>query len=115
MKSEALTEIPTWRMISEPIDHITRRAERWIKLLGQGELLEGRSTVGGGSLPGETLPTYLVGISAIHPNKLLNSLRNAQPPIIARLEQDRLVLDPRTIQDDQEETLLSNLIIILGR
>ncbi len=115
VKSEALTEIPIWRMISEPIDHIKQRAERWIKFLGQGELLEGRSTVGGGSLPGETLPTYLVGISAIHPNKLLNSLRNAQPPIIARLEQDRLVLDPRTIQFDQDETLLSNLIIILGR
>ena len=114
VKSEALTEIPIWRMIGEPIDNIKQRAERWISFLGQGELLEGRSTVGGGSLPGETLPTYLVGISTRHPNKLLTSLRNAQPPIIARLEEDRLVLDPRTILPDQEEPLLSNIKTILG-
>ena len=114
VKSEALTEIPIWRMIGEPIDNIKQRAERWISFLGQGELLEGRSTVGGGSLPGETLPTYLVGISTRHPNKLLTSLRNAQPPIIARLEEGRLVLDPRTILPDQEEPLLSNIKTILG-
>ena len=114
VKSEALTEIPIWRMIGEPIDNIKQRAERWISFLGQGELLEGRSTVGGGSLPGETLPTYLVGISTRHPNKLLTSLRNAQPPIIARLEEDRLVLDPRTILPDQEQPLLSNIKTILG-
>ena len=114
VKSEALTEIPIWRMIGEPIDNIKQRAERWISFLGQGELLEGRSTVGGGSLPGETLPTYLVGISTRHPNKLLTSLRNAQPPIIARLEEGRLVLDPRTILPDQEQPLLSNIKTILG-
>ena len=114
VKSEALTEIPIWRMIGEPIDNIKQRAERWISFLGQGELLEGRSTVGGGSLPGETLPTYLVGISTRHPNKLLTSLRNAQPPIIARLEENRLVLDPRTILPDQEQPLLSNIKTILG-
>jgi L-seryl-tRNA(Ser) seleniumtransferase len=101
-------------MISEPIDHIKKRAERWIEFLGQGELVEGRSTIGGGSLPGETLPTWLVGISVAHPNMLLSSLRGAQPPIIARLEEDRLVLDPRTILLDQEERLLTNLRNILS-
>jgi len=114
LKSEALTEIPVWSMISEPLKQIKSKAGRWIEFLGQGDLVEGKSTVGGGSLPGETLPTWLIAFSVRHPNKLLSSLREAQPPIIARLEEDRLVLDPRTVLANQEEQLLSNLQIILS-
>jgi L-seryl-tRNA(Ser) seleniumtransferase len=114
LKSEALTEIPVWRMISQPLDRIRSRAERWIEFLGQGDLVEGKSTVGGGSLPGETLPTWLVALSVNHLNKILSSLRQAHPPIIARLEEDRLVLDPRTVLVNQEEQLLSNLQLILS-
>ena len=114
LKSEALTEIPVWSMISEPLERIKSRAGRWIEFLGQGDLIEGKSTVGGGSLPGETLPTWLIAFSVRHPNKVLSSLREAQPPIIARLEEDRLVLDPRTVLANQEEQLLSNLQMILS-
>jgi L-seryl-tRNA(Ser) seleniumtransferase len=114
LKSEALTEIPVWSMISEPLEQIKSKAGRWIEFLGQGDLVEGKSTVGGGSLPGETLPTWLIAFSVRHPNKVLSSLREAQPPIIARLEEDRLVLDPRTVLANQEELLLSNLQMILS-
>ena len=114
LKSEALTEIPVWSMISEPLEQIKSKAGRWIEFLRQGDLVEGKSTVGGGSLPGETLPTWLIAFSVRHPNKVLSSLREAQPPIIARLEEDRLVLDPRTVLANQEEQLLSNLQVILS-
>lgn len=114
LKSETLTEIPIWLMISESLEEIKIRAARWIEFLGQGDLLEGESTVGGGSLPGETLPTWLVAFSVQHPNKVLSSLREAHPPIIARLEENRLVLDPRTVLKNQEEQLLTNLGQILG-
>ena len=114
LKSEALTEIPVWSMISEPLEQIKSKAGRWIEFLGQGDLVEGKSTVGGGSLPGETLPTWLIAFSVRHPNKVLSSLREAQPPIIARLEEDRLVLDPRTVLANQEKQLLSNLQMILS-
>ena len=114
LKSEALTEIPVWSMISEPLEQIKSKSGRWIEFLGQGDLVEGKSTVGGGSLPGETLPTWLIAFSVRHPNKVLSSLREAQPPIIARLEEDRLVLDPRTVLANQEEQLLSNLQMILS-
>ena len=114
LKSEALTEIPVWSMISEPLEQIKSKAGRWIEFLGQGDLVEGKSTVGGGSLPGETLPTWLIAFSVRHPNKVLSSLREAQPPIIARLEEDRLVLDPRTVLANQEEQLLANLQMILS-
>ena len=77
--------------------------------MGEGELIESRSTVGGGSLPGETLPTWLVAIDVRHPDKFFSLLRRSQPPIIARLEDDQVVLDPRTVFVDQEDQLLSGL------
>jgi L-seryl-tRNA(Ser) seleniumtransferase len=113
LKDEATSEIPVWRMISHPIDHIKGRATRWVTQLGQGEILEGKSTVGGGSLPGETLPTWLVALDLRHPNHQLSRLRKTIPPIIARLEADKLVLDPRTVLIEQEEQLLKNLQKIL--
>ena len=115
LRSEAETEIPIWRMISEPLDMIKSRANHWIEVIGTGELVEGQSTVGGGSLPGETLPTWLVAVSVRHPNKVLTLLRKSQPPIIARLEEDRIVLDPRTVLADQENQLLPNLKKILSK
>jgi L-seryl-tRNA(Ser) seleniumtransferase len=115
LKTEALTEIPVWSMISQPLENIYGRANQWIKTLERGEIIEGKSTVGGGSLPGETLPTWLVAISTRHPNKLLAQLRETQSPIIARLEEDRLVLDPRTVLIPQEEELLTNLRHILNQ
>ena len=114
LKSEALAEIPVWSMISQPPDKIQERAKAWVKSLGQGTTIEGKSTVGGGSLPGETLPTWLVAFNVPHPNKLLADLRNSKPPIIARLEDDRLVLDPRTVMLHQEEVLMTNLQNILS-
>jgi L-seryl-tRNA(Ser) seleniumtransferase len=114
LRSEADTQIPVWRMISEPLEQIKSRANNWIGAIGQGDLVEGKSTVGGGSLPGETLPTWLVAISVRHPNNVLSLLRKSQPPIIARLEGDRVVLDPRTVLVDQEDQLLSNLKAILS-
>ena len=77
--------------------------------LGQGEVIPGESTVGGGSLPGETLPTCLLALSAPSPDRLLARLRRSGPPVIARLEDDRVVLDPRTVLPEQEEALLLGL------
>jgi len=114
LKSEALTEVPIWSMISQPLDKIHARASHWIKIIGQGSIIEGKSTVGGGSLPGETLPTWLVAIDNPHPNKILAELREANPPIIARIGESRLVLDPRTVLIPQEETLLTSLKLILN-
>ena len=109
LKSEALTEIPVWSMISQPLDRIHERAMMWTKNLGQGSIIEGKSTVGGGSLPGETMPTWLVAINGQHANRQLAELRKCQPPIIARIEEDQLVLDPRTVLPHQEDDLLASL------
>jgi L-seryl-tRNA(Ser) seleniumtransferase len=115
LKSEVETQIPIWRMISEPVDHIEVRAKKWIDHIGEGEMKEGQSTVGGGSLPGETLPTWLVALQVQSPNRMLTNLRQTSPAIIARLEEDRLVLDPRTVLAEQEGQLLNNLEEILSQ
>jgi L-seryl-tRNA(Ser) seleniumtransferase len=114
LKDEAEREIPIWKMIAASPDQLHCRLERWIASLGMGKIIPGESTVGGGSLPGETLPTWLLAISSSNPNLLLERLRDLRPPIIARMHDDLVVFDPRTILPEQDETLLLNLQWVLG-
>jgi L-seryl-tRNA(Ser) seleniumtransferase len=109
LKGEAEREIPIWRMISADPEALQVRASSWAAALGRGEVISGLSTVGGGSLPGETLPTFLLALAADSPNRFLASLRRLQPPIIARLDDERVVLDPRTVLPEEDETLLQGL------
>jgi L-seryl-tRNA(Ser) seleniumtransferase len=109
LKDEVEREIPVWRMITAPLEQICARAEAWATALGQGEVIQGESTVGGGSLPGETLPTCLLALSTPNPDRLMKRLRQQGPPVIARLQDDRVVLDPRTVLPEQEEALLRGL------
>lgn len=110
LKGEAIEQIPVWRMIAMPLNEIERRAQRWRRALARAgtraEIVDGRSTVGGGSLPGETLPTRLVALVGDNPDALAAALRAADPPVIARIEEDRLVLDPRTVPAEEERWLL---------
>ena len=118
LKREAEQEIPVWRMISMRSDEIARRAKSWARRLRQAGIevlvIEGRSTVGGGSLPGETLPTWLVAIVCDSPDTLAARLRRNDPPVIARIEDGRLVLDPRTVQTGEEKALLDAVRVAIG-
>ncbi|NOY97668.1 MAG: L-seryl-tRNA(Sec) selenium transferase [Chloroflexi bacterium] len=109
LKDEALREIPIWRMISTALEHIEARAKNWVKSLGQGEVIPGKSAIGGGSLPGETLPTYLLALDVPSPDRFLAKLRAQQQPVIARTENDRVLLDPRTVLPEQDGALLVTL------
>jgi len=109
IKDEAEHEIPIWRMISASPKQVKARAEYWAAELGQGEVLASESTVGGGSLPGESLPTWVLALTVKSSEKFLEKLRQEQPPVIARTENDRILLDPRTVLPEQEEALLVNL------
>lgn len=113
LRDAAVQEIPIWQMIAAPLDQLQTRSENWAKRLGQGEVISGRSTVGGGSLPEETLPTSMLALSVKYPNAFTSHLRKADPPIIARIEDDRVVLDPRTVLVEQEEDLLRALTELL--
>ncbi len=109
LKDEAERSIPIWQMIATDADLLRERVQLWIGRLGTGEVIEGQSTVGGGSLPGESLPTFLLALHTPSAARLMSALRQQHPPIIARVEGERVVLDPRTILPQQEGALLVGL------
>jgi L-seryl-tRNA(Ser) seleniumtransferase len=113
LKDEAERQVPIWRMIAAKLGKLEARARSWAEQLGCGEVIPGESTVGGGSLPGETLPTWLLALDSPSPNRLLARLRQCHPPVIARVQDARLVLDPRTVLTEQDSLLVENLKSIL--
>jgi L-seryl-tRNA(Ser) seleniumtransferase len=114
LKDEASQKVPVWRMISTSLETLASRAKAWAGALAaaglQSQVIAGRSAVGGGSLPGETLPTWLVALHEPSPARLVRALCHAVTPVIARIEDDRLVLDPRTVQPEEEKTLLETVV-----
>ncbi len=107
LKDEAEREIPIWRMMSLTPHQLQVRAETWREALGAGEVVKSESTVGGGSLPEESISTYVLALNVKSPDKFLKKLREGNPPIIARIENDKILFDPRTVL--QDEILISKL------
>ena len=101
LKDEAEREIPIWTMMSLTPQQVKVRAERWREELGCGTVMESESTVGGGSLPGESTSTFVLALDVKSPDRFMKRLRQANPPVIARTENDKILLDPRTVLDDQ--------------
>jgi L-seryl-tRNA(Ser) seleniumtransferase len=114
LKDEAEREIPIWNMISTPLEAVKARAEGWAHELGVGSVEISASTVGGGSLPGESFPTYVLSLSVKSPDKFLKGLRRQIPPIVARTENDRILFDPRTVLPEQNRLFLSILHSLLS-
>ena len=112
LKDEAEREIPIWKMMSLTLDQLNARAKAWQAALGTGEVIKSESTIGGGSLPEECISTYVLALKIKSPDKFLKKLREGQPPIIARVENDTILFDPRTVLND--EVLLSNLKLLLS-
>ncbi len=113
LKDEAEREVPIWKMMSLSLKLLKAQAERWADELGEGEIVRGESTVGGGSLPGESLPTFLLAFNVDSPDNFLKKLRQQNPPIIARTENDQVLIDPRTILPEEEGALLVGLKNVL--
>jgi L-seryl-tRNA(Ser) seleniumtransferase len=111
----ASTTLPVARMLALTADEIAPRAESLARTLSsQGfdaRVIGGMSTIGGGSAPGSTLPTRLVALRhpSLSANALMERLRNAAPPVIARIESDTVVLDLRTIAPSEDERLAGTL------
>lgn len=103
-------EIPTIKYLSRSSEEIRAIASRLTKAYKPGaELAEGFSEVGGGSVPGEGLPTWRVGLKAENAEEMAKKLRMGHPPIIGRIEQDKVWLDPRTLEDSEIEDVVRAL------
>jgi len=113
LKGKAIEEIPIWRMITRPLDEIEARAQAVArKLRHEGwtaKAVEGRSAIGGGSLPDQTLPTWLVAVECESPDGLAGELRHGKPPVVTRIGENALLFDLRTVSLQQEDLLCQAL------
>ena len=111
IRGEALDKIPIWRMIAMTADDVKARAMLWMKEIGEAaSLVKSQSTIGGGSLPGETLPTWTLAIESESidggAQAVAKLLRNADTPVMGRIEDERVLLDARTVLPEEEKSLL---------
>jgi L-seryl-tRNA(Ser) seleniumtransferase len=109
-RGEAEREIPVWRAISQTIDALGERAASWRDALADvapgAVVRHSTSAVGGGSLPDVTLPTRALALPSADPDALAAALRRADPPVIARIEEGLVLLDPRTVAPGEDALLL---------
>lgn len=112
LKDEAERKIPIWRSMSLTPEQVKVRAETWRDALGCGDVMESQSTVGGGSLPEESTSTFVLALRIKSPEKFMKKLREANPPVIARVENDTILFDPRTVfEDDELLSILKSLLL----
>ena len=113
LRGEELTTIPVWRMLSTPLETLESRARAWVVALGEGARVQrSESAIGGGSLPGATLPTWCLALgpftdAGAGAAAFAGALRRASPPVVGRIEQDTVLLDPRTVLPEEDEAMLA--------
>jgi len=114
LKGEAVTKIAIWKMISCPLEKIAIRSQNICQKLKKEDIpaftKEGQTAIGGGSLPGQTLPTKLIIIKPPCPVEIFSKeLRSFSPPLLGRKEKEFFILDPRCI-DPSSDNLLIKII-----
>ncbi len=122
LKGEAEAKIPVWRMVATPLAEIDRRARQWAGALGEiARVVDGETMVGGGSLPGGTLPTRLVAVGEEGKKRqyqlaqdLSRRLRRREIPVIGRLSDNVFMLDPRSVLPEDDGVILKALTDAAG-
>lgn len=101
---ERWDSIPALRMIAQSADEIRARAERLMSKMDgvRAELIPGSSVIGGGSTPDQSIPTWLIALTCANVNEAERRCRAQNPPVIGRIEDDRLVFDLRTVLPEDE-------------
>jgi L-seryl-tRNA(Ser) seleniumtransferase len=107
---ERWDEIPALAMIRQSALQIRVRAEEFVKRAAlAAELLDGLSVIGGGATPEQSIPTCLIALSPPNVVETERSLRAGDPPVIARIEKEKLILDLRTVLRTEEDDLAAAL------
>ena len=107
LTSADVQEIPVWRQIAAPLDALRGRAEALVREVADPRVVArpSQATVGGGSLPGQVLPSVALAIEGRGATRLLERLRQADPAVIGRVEAATVLLDLRSVESDQDEDL----------
>jgi L-seryl-tRNA(Ser) seleniumtransferase len=112
LRNEAPEKIPVWQMIAAPLESLRQRAGAWLDTL-QGipgcrlALQDGQSTIGGGTTPGESIATCILSIRPIGTSRgwashVATELRHTRTPVLGRVEDGALLIDPRTVLPSQD-------------
>jgi L-seryl-tRNA(Ser) seleniumtransferase len=98
-------------MIRQPADRIRERSRALLARVPElnAEVIDGESVIGGGATPEQSIPTWLIAITCTDVVASERQLREGDPPVVARLEEGRLVLDLRTVFAEEEAALASAL------
>jgi L-seryl-tRNA(Ser) seleniumtransferase len=114
---ERWEKIPALGMIRSSAAQIRARAEGILPLLAgmPAKIVEGESVIGGGSTPEQALPTYLISIECEQVTAVERRLREGDPPVVARIEEDRLLIDLRTVRAEEEPPLVKALLAAAGK
>jgi L-seryl-tRNA(Ser) seleniumtransferase len=112
---EASKKIPVWRMIGTTVDALVSRAQSIMRRLNDERISVSRveATVGGGSLPGQVLPSCAVAISAQDPDEVARRLRLGTPGVFSRIEHQLVLIDLRSVLPEQDEDLVTAIQAIL--
>jgi L-seryl-tRNA(Ser) seleniumtransferase len=115
LRGEAEREVPVWRMIAMPQPVLEGRAAAWAARLGEqgiaATVVATTSTVGGGSLPGEVLPTRAVALAHPALDALAAALRQGPQPAVGRIADGHLILDPRTVPPELDAALVEAVLL----
>ncbi len=122
LENEAVIKVPVWRILSTPLEEIEKRARLYAQALASSaRIIEGESMIGGGSLPGGTLPTRLLALGGQGKRKnkdlaqaIAQRLRCQEPPIVGRISDNLLLLDPRSVLPEEDETVLKSLCSVIA-
>jgi L-seryl-tRNA(Ser) seleniumtransferase len=110
----AEADIPVWRMIAVAPSVLRARAEAIAARIGGAvEVVPTEATVGGGSLPGETLPSVGLAIASAPAARTLTALRRGRPSVVGRIENGRVVLDLRTIEAARDDELAAAIAAVV--
>jgi L-seryl-tRNA(Ser) seleniumtransferase len=118
--THSFAELPIWNMIGASAESLGVRARAWqSRLMERGvgvDVVPADSTVGGGSLPGEQLATTALAITPRRGGAadLLRRLREHEPPVIGRIVEERVLLDPRTVLPGEDEVVLAAVLAALA-
>jgi L-seryl-tRNA(Ser) seleniumtransferase len=118
--TQSLARLPVWDMLGASRESIGARARAWQSRLAERgaavEVVAAESTVGGGSLPGERLATMALAITPARGGaaQLLRRLREHEPPLIGRIVEERVLLDPRTVLPDEDDVVIDAVLAALA-
>lgn len=106
--------LPLYRMLSWSLEELRARAARYTAAMADASAVESEAFAGGGTLPQQRIASIAIAIAGRNAPNLAARLRSADPPVVARIEEDRVLLDLRTIRREEDDAVITALIAATG-